>query len=56
MYPGSESPKSGRQKRQRVENGKEGKVGEGRRRAFRHMAGIFSTRSFQTTNLSNVAA
>ena len=26
-YPGSESPKGGRQKRQRVENEEEGKVG-----------------------------
>ena len=34
LYPGSESPKDGRQKRQRVENEKEGKVGEGRRRLW----------------------
>ena len=34
MYLGSESPKGGRQKRQCVENEKEGKVREGRRRLW----------------------
>ena len=40
FYPGSESPKGGRQKRQRVENEKEGKIGEGRRRLWSNLPAI----------------